>query len=350
MTDSHARVLFIPVSGPRGMGEYARSVAIAQAAVQRWPHLQVHFVVSQAAPYAATTPFPVTLLPASPTFHPREVATLINEFRPALVVFDNAGRTSQLKVAHASGARVVYVSSRVRQRRKAFRLRWMRVIDEHWIAYPEFIAGSLGPIESLKLRLLGRPTVRFLDAILPQPDPGVLERVGAKRGEYVLIVPGGGTAHPGAESAPQIIAKAANGIAARGYQTLMVGVQTDTQIPTLRTLPLMPMKELCELIRGARLVISNGGDTLLQVISSGRPCVAVPIAGDQAHRIDQCVQAGLAVRAELSASAIEATAIALLANEPQRQQLEARLAQRNLHNSMDIALEAIGRLISVPDR
>ena len=82
-----------------------------------------------------------------------------------MVVFDNAGRTAQLRAAHRSGARVVYISARARQRRKAFRFRWMRLIDEHWIAYPEFIAGSLTAIERLKLRLMGRPTVRYLDVI-----------------------------------------------------------------------------------------------------------------------------------------------------------------------------------------
>src|SRR5688572_7618604 len=147
------------------MGEYARSLALATAASQRWPALDIHFVVSQQAPYAADTPFPKTLLPSSPTFHTQEMRELIRSLRPSLVVFDNAGRSAQLKAAAASGARVVYVSSRPKQRLKAFRLGWMRILDEHWIAYPEFIAGAFGPLEQFKLRLLKRPVVRFLDAI-----------------------------------------------------------------------------------------------------------------------------------------------------------------------------------------
>src|SRR5260370_590230 len=63
-------------------------------------------------------------------------------------------------------ARVVYISARRRQRNKAFRLRWMRLIDEHWIAYPKFIAGDLGLIERLKLKFMHRPAVRYLDVIL----------------------------------------------------------------------------------------------------------------------------------------------------------------------------------------
>ena len=140
---SGGRVLFVPVSGARGMGEYARALALATAAVQRWPDMQVHFAVSAQAPYAADTPFPKTLLPSSPTFHiAGDGARSSVAFRPTLVVFDNAGRTAQLRCAVRSGARVIFVSSRSRQRRSAFRLRWMRMIDEHWIAYPEFIAGE----------------------------------------------------------------------------------------------------------------------------------------------------------------------------------------------------------------
>ena len=67
---------------------------------------------------------------------------VLENWRPQVVVFDNAGRTAQLRAAQRLGARIVFISARRRQRRKAFRLRWMRLLDEHWIAYPEFIAGS----------------------------------------------------------------------------------------------------------------------------------------------------------------------------------------------------------------
>ena len=159
-------MLFVPVSGAFGMGEYARSLSIAQAAKQRWPAADIHFLLSRQAPYASRSPFPATLLASSPTFHSAAVIRMIENLRPHVVIFDNAGRTAQLRAAQRSGAAVVYISARARQRRKAFRLRWMRLIDEHWIAYPEFIAGSLNALERLKLRMLGRPAVRYLDVIL----------------------------------------------------------------------------------------------------------------------------------------------------------------------------------------
>ena len=77
----------------------------------------------------------------------------------------------------------------------------MRLIDEHWIAYPEFIAGELSALERLKLRLLRRPTVRYLDVICSRPTPeqraALMSGAGCTPGGYVLVVPGGGTGHPG---------------------------------------------------------------------------------------------------------------------------------------------------------
>lgn len=347
-----ARVLFVPVSGARGMGEYARALALATAAARRLPQLQVHFIVSREAPYAADLPFPKTLIPASPTMHTAEVVEVIRTFRPTLVVFDNAGRTKQLQAAAKVGARVVYVSSRVRQRRKAFRPQWMRVMDEHWIAYPEFIAGSSGLLEKLLLAVMGRPKLRFLDAFLPTSDPvlaqAVLRQFGVFEGNYVLVVPGGGSDYERAKNAPQIIAEAARRLAVRGYPIIVVGVpkleSNEIQTVELRLTPRIPMATLGELIRRAKLVISNGGDTLLQTLACNRACVAIPIAGDQPHRIEKCVQASLAVAATLDSDDVERVALRLLEDADQRQRLEQASTQAGITNAMDGALATLERL------
>ena len=352
------RLLFIPVSGPRGMGEYARCMALARGAMRRWPAAEIHFALSGAAPYAADTPFPTTLLASSPTFHSREVSALIRKFRPTVAIFDNAGRTAQLRSAHDCGARVVFVSSRRRQRRKAFRWRWMGFIDEHWIAYPEFIAGALTPLERLKLKVRERPRVRFLDTLLSDPDPAlaaaVMNRFDVKQWEYVLIVPGGGTPHSTAATAPAVVAAAACSIAERGYPTILVGVplpRGQSRPSGLRLAPRMPMEELGELIRGARLVISNGGDTLLQALACRRPCIAVAIAGDQAHRIVRCVEEGLVTSTPLDASALARAAAALLDSQAldgdaplHGAALRVRGTLREVANAMGAALDALGAL------
>jgi len=351
------RIAFIPVSGIYGMGEYARSLAIAQAASRRWPGAAIHFVLSRAAPYAAATPFPATLLPASPTFHSAQVIEWLEKWRPDVVIFDNAGRGTQLRAAHRQGASVVYISARRRQRRKAFRWRWMALIDEHWIAYPQFIAGPLGAMERLKLRLLGRPRVRYLDVILSRTDPAqrdaILARAGCGTQPFVLMVPGGGTGHPGAHDAAARFTAAARTLAASGVATVYVGpvgaIGADQSAPADQNwhpLGPLPQAELAQLMRASRLIVANGGSTLLQAIACGAACIAVPIAKDQIERTRRCAAAGVAVAASLDSASIVHAVEELWRNEPQRAALAGRAARLGLADGVDVAIQALEGMLA----
>jgi hypothetical protein len=336
------------------MGEYARSLSIARAAKERWPAADIHFLLSRQAPYSRWAPFPATLLDSSPTFHSAAVIHMIESFRPHVVIFDNAGRTAQLRAAQRSGAAVIFISARARQRRKAFRLRWMKLIDEHWIAYPEFIAGSLNALERFKLKMLRRPTVRYLDVILARAAPGpgsIFSSLGVAPESYVLVVPGGGTGHPGVNDAAQIFLTAANGIAQSGTLTVFVGPVSGSagdaslRSPQLRCIASLSQASLGQLMRGARLIVCNGGSTLLQSIACGRPCIGVPIAKDQAARIRRCVDAEVALAAPLEAAAITGAASALLGDEGSRGRLVRRAAEVGLADGIEIALDALQRLL-----
>jgi hypothetical protein len=337
------RVLFVPVSAPRGFGEYARAREIARAVQCRWPDAELHFALSAQASYAAQCPFPVTLLPGSATLHTAQVLALLGAFKPDIVIFDNAGRTGQIRAAHAGGARVVYISSRRRQRGKAFRLRWMRLLSEHWIAYPRFIAGDLSAWERLKLGFLGRPRVRFLDTVLPvgSEEPGPVPDLR----DFVLVVPGGGTAHPGARAAPRIISDAATALAAKGVCTVLVGALDGIgSTASLTRLPLLPQPQLVALLRRARVVVSNGGDTLLQALACGCACVAVPIAHDQAARIARCSALGLIRAAPLAPTAVVDAVAALYDDERERLSLIARGHAMRMEDAMPRILEWLAAL------
>ncbi len=339
------------------MGEYARSLAIAQGIRVRWPGAAVHFILSRDASYAAAAPFPTTLLPSSPTFHSAAVIAVIESWHPDVVIFDNSGRTRQLRAASRSGAAVVYISARRRQRNKAFRLRWMRMVDEHWIAYPEFIAGSLGRVERLKLKLLARPVVRYLDVVLhverARAQAPIVARWRLTPEEYVLVVPGGGTGHPGASDAVRQFAEAARGLAVAGVDTVFIGpaaAGSARDAPRLRTVTSLAQTDLADLMRGARLIVANGGSTLLQSIASGKPCIGVPVAADQPERIRRCVDAGAAVAAALDAPAIVAAAMALLNDASALDRLAGRAIALGLADGVEVAGRAIGALLAAQRR
>jgi hypothetical protein len=323
------RILFVPVSGPYGMGEFARCSAIARAALERWPHASVHFLLSRHAPYIPELPFPATLLPSSATFHTAAVIELMRSWLPDVVIFDNAGRSAQLESARRLGARIVFISSRRRQRRRAFRFSWMRLIDEHWIPYPKLIAGELGLMERAKLKLLGRPVVRYLDVILARTAKSPMTPVSGadpapSMRSKVVVIPGGGTGHPGAQGATRQFLLAAGNLAAAGFATTFVGPAQDTG-------------------SGGQSG-ANGGATLLQAIACGAPCVAAPIAGDQRERIRACAAAGVAVEAAPHAADLEAKARRLLEDEPARAALAHRAAALKLADGVQVALDALESL------
>ncbi len=202
------------------------------------------------------------------------------------------------------------------------------------------------------LTMMGRPKLRFLDAFLPPSDPeraqAALRQFSVYEGDYVLVVPGGGSEHSSGRNGPQIVAEAARRLAVRGYPMIVVGVpkleSTEIQTVELRLSPRIPMATLGELIRRAKLVISNGGDTLLQTLACNRACLAIPIAGDQPHRIEKCVQASLAASAALDSDDIERVALSLLQNTEQRQRLERNSTEAGITNALDGALDTIDRL------
>jgi UDP:flavonoid glycosyltransferase YjiC (YdhE family) len=98
-------------------------------------------------------------------------------------------------------------------------------------------------------------------------------------------------------------------------------------------------------MRGARLIIANGGSTLLQGVACGKACVAVPIAGDQGERIRRCVSAGVAVAAPLDSAAILKTTMDLLHDEAKLNALAGRTIALGLADGVDVALRAIATLI-----
>jgi ADP-heptose:LPS heptosyltransferase len=310
-------------------------------------------------------PFPATLLDSSPTFHTAAVTESIQAFKPNIVIFDNAGRTAQLRAGSRAGARIVFISSRSRQRRKAFRWRWMRLIDEHWIAYPQFIAGGLGFFERFKLNRLKKPVVRYLDVILSRARAGgdsILAREGLNLESYVLVVPGGGTGHPGAGDASAKFLAAARALADSGPTVFVGPGARDTgtadasprpsepsRDPQLPRGPVgfnaLPQADLAALMGGARLVITNGGSTLLQAIACGRACIGVPIAQDQPRRIQRCVEAGVARAADLDATSMVQTAGELLRDESARAALARRASDLQLADGIDVALAALIQLM-----
>ncbi len=342
------------MSGPAGTGEYVRCLTIARAAAARWPALEISFVLSRQAPYLESVPFEVHAITGSPTRHTAAVVDVLERVRPHAVVFDNAGRTAQLAAACRLGARTVYVSRRPGKRRKAFRPRWLRRLDQHWIAFPTFIDGPPGVWERLMLRLFPHVEVVFLGAVFSESEAGrraaLRERLGVAGRPYALFTGGGGGRHARGAGAPAVFAAAAAAVAHAGdLAVVLVAGQSAPPAAAgagrLTVVSSLPPEQLIDLVHDAELVACNGGTTLTQALAHRRPCVAVAVADDQPPRVRRCARLGLIEVAPLDGGALAARALALARDPARRAELSRRAAATGLDNGVPRAVAALARLL-----
>jgi glycosyltransferase involved in cell wall biosynthesis len=346
------RYLFAPVSGPGGAGELMRCLIIARELARAEPTADIRFLVSRTAVFREAVDFPIVDCDASPTKSTPQVLAAIDSFRPHVMVFDNAGRTSQLRAAKRAGTRLVFSSRAPKLRWKAFRLKWMRLLDEHWIVFPTFVTGGLTWLERRKLALFPGYTVRRLDTLFPPADPprrrDWLARHGFEPGGYVVFVPGGRSEGQRiAEPAEHFIDAARRFCAATGYPSVVLTgrkVAPEEAGGNPRLLPRIAPEEVQYLLAEATMVVSNGGTTLVHTLAHGRPLVAVPLAGDQARRIRRAVRLGIAASAPPEAEKIAAEAAALLADPARRAAMPRHITELGIANGVGEAVEALRAL------
>jgi hypothetical protein len=347
--DSRLRVLFSPVSGPGGAGELMRCLIIARELARAEPAADIRFLVSRTAVFRESVNFPIIDCDASPTSSTPQVLAAIAAFRPHVMVFDNSGRTEQLRAAKRAGARLVFSSRAPKLRWKAFRPKWMRLLDEHWIVFPTFVMGGLTRLERLKLRLFPDYRVRQFDTLFTPSEPAErrswLAAQGLEPQGYVVFMPGGrGEATRVAEPAELFIAAARAFVAATGQRTVVLtgrkGVVPGTD-PLLTLLPRIEPGEVQYLIAESLMVVSNGGTTLIHSLAHGRPIVSIPLAGDQDRRIRRAVRLQIAATARRTPEAIAAAAAGLLGDAARREAMVARIADMGIANGVGEAVSAL---------
>jgi glycosyltransferase involved in cell wall biosynthesis len=346
------RVLFSPVSGPGGAGELMRCLIIARELARAEPAADIRFLVNRTAVFRESVNFPIIDCDASPTNSTPQVLAAIDSFRPHVMVFDNSGRTEQLRAAKRAGARLVFSSRAPKLRWKAFRLKWMRLLDEHWIVFPAFVMGGLNWLERLKLRMFPGYRVRQFDTLFNPSTPAERRAWLATRGlepqGYVVFMPGGrGEATRVAEPAELFVAAARAFVAATGQRTVVLtgrkSIAGDAD-PRLMLLPRIEPDEVQCLIAESLLVVSNGGTTLIHALAHGRPIVSIPLAGDQDRRIRRAVRLQIAATAQRTPEAIAAAAAGLLGDPARREAMMQRIAAMGISNGVGEAVSALRAL------
>ena len=121
-------IVFVPVSGPKGVGEYMRSLILANALSLHAPHARITFILSRQAPFINECPYAVCLVDCSPTQCTAQVNAFVQTILPDIIIFDASGRAAQYRNAKQLGAKVVFISQHKKKRARAFALNRIRHI------------------------------------------------------------------------------------------------------------------------------------------------------------------------------------------------------------------------------
>jgi len=357
MTDGVApdtrRILFLPVSGPSGAGEYYRCATLATACRDASPDWEIHLGVNRHARVVEPEAIHRHLLEDTPTRDTAGVLKLLNDLRPDIVVFDSSLRQSQLKAAHNLGARIVYISSRPAKRRKGFSFRKLRKLNEHWMIAPPSLH-RLSTMERLKLQL-GNPTApRFFSSLLPTPDTHAretwLQAHQFPTHRYALFVSGGGGGSIGESPTAEVFQTAARRFHQEsGIPTLFIaGPLSETPLTTQgQRLEVreVPPSRLSDLIQGAELVVSGGGSIIQQALALEKPCLAIPAGGsDQPARIRQLSERGVISTCEPAATVLAQAAEKLWWDQDQRERMVRESINQGFTNGLNEAVAALHAL------
>lgn len=315
MTD----ILFLPVSGPTGYGEYARSLIMAEGLAASDPALKIAFGLSQSAPYFQTCPWPVHPLADSPTRDTPGVHALLETLRPRLVIFDSCGRSHQYKTAQRAGIRVGFVSSRPASRRRVFSLSRIGKIDLGMlIGDPATQAPGLGLFERLRLAVFGRQ-LRLVHAgpiFLPAQTASVAALQQQRPEGFALFVPGGGGT--GDHTTLGHFHRAAIRFAKETHAPTILILGPNSTLETkenppdnLTQLQALSPQDFINHLAASRLAVTGGGSVLSQSFALGIPSVGIPLgASDQQQRVQ-----GLSAYPGVTAAPVDAEAIANAAQQ-----------------------------------
>jgi hypothetical protein len=298
------KILFIPASGPKGSGEYFRSINIAHA-LDSALNTEIRFILNKNSPVTTECPFPHYLIDDTPTYCVQEVNDLISEFQPRLVIFDATGRSSQLKAAKDAGAKTVFVAQNKKILRRATGLNRLHITDEIWIVQPDYM---LSPDLWSRIKLLfSNIKIRQVGPVYPQISTEEAARIRhtipVPERPYVIFNPGGGGHSVKGISAGRLFEKSAlrfsqqfDGKVILIYGPNYTGEGSEDQ--SVIKIEKLDPELFHAAIMGASGFVSGGGGALFQAADAGIPTVAVALSSDQNYRIMQMQKRGLIVQSD----------------------------------------------------
>ena len=356
---SNKRLLFIPVSSPQGIGEYMRSLLLAQSLESEClGSLTIHFVLNKHTNYAKNCPYDTTLLERSATKERDKVCEVIADFKPDIVIFDCAGRAAHMKAAKKVGAKVVFISQHAKKRAKGLKLNRINLIDSHWVVQPDYCIEPLSWAEKAKIDMFSLampknvgPYIAFSSAC---DTKQVLKKYQLDEQSYFIVSAGSGGHVLDNQNCADVFFAAAEQISLQTGLTAVVvfGPNYDKALPVSNTvinLDTLENSEFLSLMEQAKFALLSAGDTLLQAIAVKTPAVACAISKDQTQRLASCATTGVVIKANFEIEDIINKASALLIEPHFNQLLEKYSLLESAHSYEEIT-QGVKSMLMVADR
>jgi spore coat polysaccharide biosynthesis predicted glycosyltransferase SpsG len=326
-------ILFIPVSSLSGIGEYMRSLIIANAIQAKYPAADIHFLLNHEVSYQKNCPYKVHLSNGSATKDTKSVNRIIQKLRPDLVIFDASGRAQQFKQAKKSGALVAFISQHKAKRRRGLKLNRLFHTDIHWVVQPNFCIEPLTLFEKMKLTLFKKPHPKNIGAVFNEPILTNTDRLFSDlslvKEQYILFNAGSGGHKNNGQLSTDLYYEAALKVQKKLKIKCVVifGDNYPRAIPSstndekgLLCIQSVSNENFVMLLNHAKGCIVSAGDTLLQCIELQKLTVATAVSKDQPQRLRACVKEGLVLPAKLTVDDIYNQTCQLLSNNDKKQQ------------------------------
>lgn len=306
-------IVFVPVSGPRGVGEYMRSLILANALSVHAPHVRITFILSRQAPYISECPYTVCLVDASPTQCTSQVNAIVKTLLPDVIVFDASGRAAQYRCAKKMGAKVIFISQHKKKRARAFALNRIQHIDAHCVTQLPFIDGDLNLWQKVILKIFNKPQPYFIGPVFSPADHSVFSLYSLPK-HYVFFSAGGG-GHSYLDgsgylrlAADELLLAAQLWHQKTGEHCVVVlGPNYPNAAQSLKGITVikaLPNAMLMAVLQNARCAVLGGGAMLVQAIALGTSSIAIAFAKDQPARISAIKKRGLISASQLDVASI----------------------------------------------
>lgn len=341
------KILFIPVSSEKGIGEYIRSLIVANKLKQEHAQIDIAFVLNKHAPYYHQCPFKVFGCDSSPTKDSKKVIQHIDNFSPDLAVFDASGRVAQLKHCHTNKIKTLFIAQHERKLKQGLRWRRLRYIDQICVVQPAFLLPELSFWDKYKLKMLNKPLPVYCGPVFAEPSSHHKKQMLAKfqllENRFILFNAGsGGHMKQGINAAEEFVRAAECLSQTTKMQCVVVlgpsymGSVIDN--PNLRVIKSLSPEEFNALLSQCGMAILTGGGALLYGIHCGKKIVASAVSADQPSRIKRCEAAGLMLSSPLSAKSLADSASMLISQDEKRY-------HSGINNGVTSILNTIGKLV-----